>query len=299
MRKEYKMGYGAWRREDFVDYSKRMNRTVGKDGSLTGSYSNQELFLARHLDPALNPRGVIRECCDSEEHPQTLPVILALDVTGSMGQAAVEVAKKLNVIMTKLYDQMSDVQFMVMGIGDFAYDQHPLQVTQFEADIRIAEQLDKLYFEFGGGGNSYESYTASWYFALHHTRLDAWKRDQKGILITMGDERLNPYIPIKGSRCRFADVTGDALQGDVQTKELFRDVREKYELYHLDVNHRGGYDAEGIRKSWRAFLDREHFRVVTIDEITDAIVRIVTGARDAEQKKEAGFLKKMTAGIAW
>lgn len=53
----------------------------------------------------LDPKNVIRECCDTEEHPNTIPVILALDVTGSMGQAAVEVAKKLNVIMTKLnYD---------------------------------------------------------------------------------------------------------------------------------------------------------------------------------------------------
>ena len=43
-----------------------------------------------------------------------------------------EVAKQLNIIMTKLYEKVKDVEFMVMGIGDFAYDRYPLQVSQFE-----------------------------------------------------------------------------------------------------------------------------------------------------------------------
>ena len=77
-----------------------------------------------------------------------------------MGNTAVEVAKKLNEIMTNLYEEVSDVQFMIMGIGDLYCDEAPIQASQFESDIRIAEQLDKIYFEGGGGGNGYESYTA-------------------------------------------------------------------------------------------------------------------------------------------
>ena len=65
--------------------------------------------------------------------------------------------------MTKLYEDITDVEFMIMGIGDLAYDNSPIQISQFESDIRIAEQLDKLWFENGGGGNDYESYTAAWY----------------------------------------------------------------------------------------------------------------------------------------
>lgn len=89
---------------------------------------------------------------------------------------------------------------MIMGIGDLAYDGCPIQVSQFESDIRIAEQLDKIYFEFGGGGNSFESYTAAWYFGSRHTKLDCLNRGKKGIIITMGDEQLNPYLPLKGRR---------------------------------------------------------------------------------------------------
>ena len=281
------MGYGTWTKRDFMEYSRTMNRTVGADGRIRGDYSNQEMFRSRELDPDLNPRGVIRECCDSADHPETIPVILALDVTGSMGQAAVEVAKQLNVIMTKLYEKVRDVEFMIMGIGDFACDRFPLQASQFEADIRIARQLDKVYFEFGGGGNSYESYTAAWYFALHHTRLDAWKRGKRGILITMGDEQLNPMIPVEGYQTGFQTVTGDYIQGAVDTRELYREVLLRYEIFHLDVQHRRRMDEAEIAASWGAFLDKKHFRGVTLNSIAGEISDIVLSAA-AEAARDAG-----------
>ena len=65
-----------------------------------------------------------------------------------------------------------------MGIGDLAYDYAPIQASQFESDIRIAEQLDKIYFEGGGGGNNFESYTAAWYFGVHNCKLDCWNRGE-------------------------------------------------------------------------------------------------------------------------
>ena len=275
------MGSGAWREDTFRNYARKMNRTVGADGKIAGDMSNQEMFLARNLDKMLNPANVTRECCDSEEHPNTLPVILALDVTGSMGSAAVEVAKQLNVIMTQLYEKVKDVEFMIMGIGDFAYDRCPLQVSQFESDIRIAEQLDRVFFEFGGGGNKYESYTAAWYFGARHTRLDAWKRGRKGIIITMGDERINPYLPAD----RLQNVIGDKLQDNVETKDLYEEAAEKYDLYHLTVRHGRDWDLEGIRTSWREYLDEKHFREVNLNSITNEIIDIVT--TEAEGVKES------------
>lgn len=129
------MGSGAWTSDDYEAFAKSRGRVVDSSGAVAGSYNNQDIFRSRDISAALNPRGVIRECCDSPEHPATVPVILALDVTGSMGKAAVEVAMKLNVIMTNLYDQVKDVEFMIMGIGDMACDKRPLQMSQFESDI--------------------------------------------------------------------------------------------------------------------------------------------------------------------
>ena len=272
------MGYGSWTGDSFRSYSKSVGRSVSKSGVVDSDCNNQEMFKARHINPALDPKNVIRECCDSEEHPNTLPVILALDVTGSMGNAAVEVAKKLNIIMTKLYKDVKDVEFMIMGIGDLAYDNCPIQASQFESDIRIAEQLDKIYFEFGGGGNSFESYTAAWYFGSRHTKLDCLKRGRKGIIITMGDEQLNPYLPLRGKKSGLINATGDNLQSDVETKDLYDEVSQKFNIYHLDVNHCSRWwnnNEDEIEKSYMEYLDDTHFRKVTIDNIANEIVDII------------------------
>ena len=254
------MGCGSWTRGSYVSYSTTKGMSVSTDGMISGSYSNQDMFKARNIDSALDPKNVVRECCDTEEHPNTIPVILALDVTGSMGQAAVEVAKKLNVIMTKLYEKVTDVEFLIMGIGDLACDSCPIQASQFESDIRIAEQLDKIYFEFGGGGNSYESYTAAWYFGSRHTKLDCLNRGRKGIIITIGDERLNPYLP----KNQLEYITGDKLQRDIETKELYHETSNKFNIYHLDVDHRYHYDADNIKSSFMSYLDENHFKVVNL-----------------------------------
>lgn len=288
------MGCGSWTRDSYVSYSTTMGRSVSTSGAISGSYSNQDMFKARTIDSALDPKNVIRECCDTEEHPSTIPVILALDVTGSMGESAVEVAKKLNIIMTKLYEKITDVEFMIMGIGDLSCDYHPIQASQFESDVRIAEQLDKIYFEFGGGGNNYESYTAAWYFGSRHTKLDCLNRGRKGIIITMGDEQLNPYLPYKS----LSAVTGDNLQNHVETKDLYEEASQKFNIYHLDVDHHRRWDEVEIVKSFKKYLDDTHFRRVNMDSITNEIVDIIVS--EAENNvTDTVTTPSNSEGITW
>lgn len=292
------MGSGTWTASSFVNYSVATSKRVTADGLLDNSYTAQELFKSRHIQKELNPYNVTRECKDSDEHPNTVPVILALDVTGSMGSAAAEVAKKLNEVMTKLYEQVSDVEFMIMGIGDLAYDDAPIQVSQFESDVRIAEQLDKIYFEGGGGGNGFESYTAAWYFGLRHTNLDCWKRGKKGIIITMGDEPLNPYLPYNYLKA----VTGDSLEANVETSQLYADVIEKFDVYHLAVKDREtmyDYYEHRITNSYGKYLDDKHFRVVNLDSISPTIVNIVTDSMSNESVVKHTDKQNNSDGIAW
>ena len=284
------MGSGTWTRNAFTSYTTTKGYAVSTDGAVTGMSANvQDNFKSRMLVTDLDPKNVIRECVDSTEHPNTKPVILALDVTGSMGRAAMEVAKQINVVMTKLYENITDVEFLVMGIGDLAYDRAPIQASQFESDIRIAEQLDKIYFEGGGGGNSYESYTAAWYFGLNHTKLDCWNRGQKGVIITMGDEPMNPYLPKKA----LSDVTGDDLQSDVETAQLYADASEKFDIYHLYVKHGYGRYQEDVHKTFGQFLDEKHLKDTSVDKIADDIIEIVTNAFSG------GNVVTSSEGISW
>lgn len=226
------MGGGAWTTTTACNY---INTTYGVTNfDALKSFSTTQIYTAPSLAKELNPKGVIRECRDSQEHPETFPIILALDVTGSMGTAATNCAAKLNDIMTSLYGKVKDVEFMMMGIGDLSYDDAPIQATQFESDVRILDQTTKIYFEAGGGGNSYESYTAAWYFGLHNTDLDCWKRGKKGLIITMGDEPLNPYLP--GSRLYMVlDSERQSRMEDVDTEKLYEEVTKKFNVYHIAI----------------------------------------------------------------
>ena len=232
----------------------------------------KQVYTAYGLYPALNPYGVIRECCDCAEHPETIPIILALDVTGSMGEATRACAAQLNQIMEKLYEKYNGIEFMMMGIGDVAYDRAPLQVTQFESDVRILDQTTKIYFEGGGGGNAYESYTAAWYFGLHHTKLDCWNRGKRGIIITMGDEELNPSIPRK----EYEEVTGQkgcytSNDKDIDSKVVYDQVKDKYDIYHINIEH-------GHRPSmdrWNQVLGKDHVFGCPVSSLAQVIAQII------------------------
>ena len=295
------MGSGSWTTSSYTSYTKTkgIKTSCLADGTVTldSSYDVQDLYKARKLDEALDPKGVVRECVDSDEHPNTIPVILALDVTGSMGSALEEVSKKLNAIMTETYKKVKDVEFLVMGIGDLAYDNAPIQASQFESDIRIVEQLDKVYFERGGGGNQYESYTAAWYFAINQTKLDAWKRGKKGILITLGDEPLNPYLPKEALK----RVTGnETLQGDVETKELYNEVIKKYDVYHFAINDSHTcyrYYRDDIKETWGKYLDNNHFKVVTLNELAAQIVSAIVESSNSVIDETGACTS--TDGISW
>lgn len=285
------MGFGSWSTSTFVNYvtsnavTRGYNATLDSLGNVVTIATNQDMFKAVSIDPELEPMNIIRECRDSEEHPNTLPVLLCTDVTGSMGQAAVEVAKKLNTIMTNLYDKITDVEFCIMGIGDLYCDRGPIQISQFESDIRIAEQLDKVWFEFGGGGNYSESYTVAWYMGSRHCDLDCWKRGKKGIIITMGDERCNPYLP----KNELQRLTGDTLEGDIETMTLYDEASQKFDIYHIQVNHGREWDIDGIKKSWEFLGD--NYREANMDNIADVIIDIITnnGAQNVAVSSSEGI----------
>lgn len=262
------MGSGGWSKSDFVSYSTTRGRGVTTQGVVTTD-NLQDFFVQNRMHEDLNPYKVTRECCDSEEHPNTIPVILGLDVTGSMGGACVKTAQTLNTIMTSLYEKISDVEFMVMGIGDLSYDKAPIQASQFESDIRIAEHLDNVYMEHGGGGNGFESYTAAWYFGLYHTALDCWKRGKKGIIITMGDESLNPYLPHK----KLMRVLGDNLEGYIETDDLYKKVIEKFDVYHISIDDEDSsyrYHKDYIDNSFIKVLG-DNYKVASLDALPKTI----------------------------
>lgn len=291
------MGGGTWTRAAYTNYVSKSGFSSLDDYA---SASTRQIYTVTGIHKDMDPYGVIRECVDTQEHPNTIPVILALDVTGSMGNTASMVAKKLNDIMETLYAEINDVEFMIMGIGDLSYDEAPIQAGQFESDIRIAEQTSKIYFEGHGGGNSWESYTAAWYFGLNRTKLDCWKRGRKGIIITLGDEPMNPYLPGK-QLARVLDLN-NRQQADVETKDLYLEAKEKFDIYHIAVEEPGNscsYYKERIDNSFGKLLG-DHLIYSNLQNLHKTISSIViSNSNNAQENYSEDSIKEEDGMISW
>ena len=80
------MGYGSYRSSD---WSK-----LKASAKITDSSSVSQIFKNRSMEERFNPKFIeMRESMDSEEHPNSTPVIIGLDTTGSMGYLSEEIAK--------------------------------------------------------------------------------------------------------------------------------------------------------------------------------------------------------------
>lgn len=219
------MGSGSFNPSAYRAYA---STTVGK--------TVHEVFGSRNLHKTLDPKGVlVRESRDSADNPNSTPVIVALDVTGSMGMIAHKLAQEgLGTLFTEILDRkpITDPHVLFMAVGDANCDRAPLQVSQFEADNRIVEQLSTIWVEGGGGGNSYESYNLPWYFAGLHTSHDSFeKRGKRGYLFTVGDEEFPRDLTADQIRA----ITGDEPTSDLSNAALLAMAEKMYHVFHVVV----------------------------------------------------------------
>lgn len=218
------MGRGSYTAADWAKLRNSRN--------LANAQSETEIFRKTECDPRFDPKFIqAREARDSEDHPESLPIIIGLDVTGSMGYLATQVAQEsLNETMMKLYstNAVKDPALMFAAYGDY-HDSAPLQVTQFESDIRIAEQLLDLWLENCGSGEVVLS--GLWHFAANHTLLDNYeKRGKKGFLITIGDAAT--CRDLGAARTGFYErVFGEYV--DKPEADILEEAQKKFEVFHL------------------------------------------------------------------
>ena len=232
----------------------------------------------RRIHKDMDPKGItIRESRDSEAHPNVLPVILALDVTGSMGHIPHNLIKDgLPKLMGGLIQKGADVSLLFLGIGDHECDRVPLQAGQFESgDAELDLWLTRTYLESGGGGNAGESYLLAWHFANHYVSTDAWeKRGQKPFLFTVGDEPNLKNLPAS-ALSEIYDKTLESTTADA----LLEEVRKKFRVYHLHVTH--SYQAEHCLAGWKQVLGENCIEVKDYRDIPGMITKIVVAASDA------------------
>lgn len=261
------MGTSRWSPEDWTSYSKT-----------TSSKTREEIFSARGIKPELDPKNItIRESRDSVLNPNSNAIIVALDVTGSMGVNADQLARKgLGVMVEEILKRkpVSDPHIMCMGVGDAYCDSAPLQATQFEADITIAKDLENIWLEKGGGGNSFESYNLPWYFAAMNTSIDCYeKRGKKGYLFTLGDEE----APKDLLASQIRSIFGNQETSDYTSEQLLNMASKMYHVYHIVVeqgSHARHY-MNDVMESWTALLGQRVLRLANNDHLAEVIVSAI------------------------
>lgn len=259
------MGNARWSQADFAQHSRSV-----------ATQSQQQIFPSHALAEELDPAKIdFRESVDSENNPNSTPIIIAADETGSMGVLAEVIIKTgLGVIMESIYKHkpVPDPHICCMGIGDAHCDAAPLQVTQFEASVDpLVAQVAKIFIEGNGGGNQGESYSLAWWMATYKVKSDAWtKRGRKGYLFTIGDEAPHPCITVDQVR----GFLGVPCERDVPTEELLKIVQEHWHVYHLIVKPVGW---QPVINKWRELLGERAINVGDRHEkLAEIIVSLIT-----------------------
>ena len=216
------MGYGS--------YSYAAHQAIT---SARANLPGQAVFTRRQVHPLMSPKGVkSRESRDSEQHPNTVSIVFALDVSGSMGAVPEQIARReLPTFMKTLLDAgVADPQILFMAFQDAAGPEAPLQVGQFESTAELMDQWLTWTWLVGGGYSEFESYDLAMYFAARHTKLDSLeKRGKKGYFFMSGDEPCYPSM----FASFVSEVIGDSLPSDVPLADVVADLKKTYHPFFL------------------------------------------------------------------
>jgi hypothetical protein len=262
-------------------------RTIRAD-ALYERRTSAEIFTNRQINNAMSPHGLdVRESRDSEEHPESLAIILALDVTGSMGTIPHMLVKDgFPKIIEKIMQRgIQHPQVLFTGIGDHIYDDAPLQVGQFESSDELLDKwLTDIYLEGGGGGNLGESYLLAWDLAAKHTSIDCYeKRKQKGFLFTIGDEpTLNSL-----SSGELREIYASDEQG-INARDLLEAARKTYNVFHIHVKETRAGSMQSTIYGWRELMGQDLLVVDSKDEIPNVIADTIINFTETNKESTAG-----------
>lgn len=255
------MGGGSWSSLTYNAFSKSVSTAP-----------RAAVFKSRVMKDDYNPKNITkRESLITTEHPNPTPIVVAFDVTGSMGGIPEAFVKTLlGDLMDTLTDSgaVTDPQVCICAVGDAFSDAAPLQISHFESDNRVSAHLADIYLEGGGGGGGHESYELAWYWFAQDSNLnlECLNQGRKGIFFTIGDEMPYSRLP-KNVIERF---TACAAEGDVSFDSVVSKINDKFEAFHILIEQ-GSNFSEKVAEVWEAHIGERAIRVKDYTQICDTI----------------------------
>eukprot|EP01080_Neovahlkampfia_damariscottae_P005285 gene5285-8903_t len=259
------------------------DRDVISVNTSSKSQKNNSTFYSQNSNKVFE-RKTIHKSCDPKQYADEQitcyhanPIVLALDITGSMGDWAKVIYDKLPMFYGEIIkkEYLKDPSISFCGIGDARSDEAPLQVTEFGQGKQIDELISKIWLEGGGGGNGIESYELAAYF--YARKCDIRTAELPFIFFT-GDEGVYETVQVD----RLKDEFEMFEKEDIPTKDMFAELKKKFKVFHLHMPY---FDKEADAKNikqWSSFVGPEN---VIIFENPKAVIDVMLGTIAITNKK--------------
>ncbi len=247
---------GGWKGSKKYDYGSARAR-YDKDASAAGVMGIHRSYSASSM-PDMDLVDAVGKTISSDS---TDPIVIGVDVTGSMASWPGEIFDRLPLLFQTLGKYKPNAEFAFCAIGDATCDQYPLQVNDFSNDINELEKAVKaLGCEGGGGGQISESYELFGYFMLNHCNTP---NATSPFLLIYGDEKF--YDRVDPGQVKH--FVGDRLQDPVDSDDMWKQLIGKFNLYHLRKSY-GGHNKE-IQARWSKAIGRQ--RIVDVPDPERAV----------------------------
>jgi len=195
------------------------------------------------------------------------PVIVAIDVTGSMASWPFEIFDRLPLMFNTLSQYHPDVEISFAAIGDAKVDRWPLQVTPFASGYDLEQLLGALYGE-GGGGDAPESYGlfANWV----NTHVEIPTTPEPPFLIVFGD--INMHAKVEKNQVQH--YLGDAPWTDLDSISEWQKVTQKWNTWFL--RRPGGKHGDHVDTQWgKAIGEQKIFHIEDEQRAVDYAMGLV------------------------
>ncbi len=198
------------------------------------------------------------------------PLIVAVDVTGSMANWPFEIFDRLPLLYNTLSQYREDLEVCFVAIGDAGCDKWPLQVTNFASSYDLEQLLGSLYGE-GGGGDAPESYGLFAHWVNTHVKTP--NTGETPFMIVFGDAPMHPKTP-KG---QIAHYLGDKISRDVDSFAAWQQVCQNWNMWFL--RRPTGKPGDKVDKQWgQAISEQKIFHIQDEQRAVDYAMGLIARA---------------------
>ncbi len=224
----------------------------------------------RTYDAKKGPNEKIIDPKKQVQSASSNPLIVAVDVTGSMANWPFEIFDRLPLLYNTLSQYRDDLEICFAAIGDAAVDDWPLQVTSFAAGFDLEQLLGSLYGE-GGGGDAPESYGLFAHWVNTHVKIP--KLHEPPFLIVFGDVTMHPSVP----RGQIEHYLGDPMRGDVDAIRAWQEVSRTWNTWFL--RRPTGRPGDVVDQQWgQAIGEQKVFHIQDEQRAVDYAMGLVARA---------------------